>query len=170
MVNNVLLSFDLPDQFFQQIQQVSPQLRVTREWDDVAILDAIKDAEILFAGKINQKMIQAAEQLKWIHSWDAGIDPLLTIPELVDRPIFITDSRGVSAITIAEHVMALILLLTRQLKQFISAQISGVWVQRPNDAYVYPFTELQGQTLGIIGVSTIGREIARRARALEKGQ
>jgi hypothetical protein len=63
MVKNVLLSFDLPDQFVQQIQQASPQIYVTREWDDVAILDAIKDAEILFAGKINQKMIQEAEQL-----------------------------------------------------------------------------------------------------------
>jgi phosphoglycerate dehydrogenase-like enzyme len=82
----------------------------------------------------------------------------------VDRPIVITNSRGVSTITIAEHVMALILLLTRQLKQFISAQISGVWVQRPNDAYVYPVIELEGQTLGIIGVGTVGREIARRAK------
>lgn len=160
----VLVSFDLPDQFVQQIQQVSPQIHVALEWDDVAILDAIKNVEVLFAGKINRKMVQAAQRLKWIHSWGVGVDRFLTIPEISDRPIFITTSRGVAAITIAEHVMVLILLLTRKLKQFILAQNRGVWLQRPNDAWIYPITELAGKTLGIIGLGTIGREIARRAK------
>jgi phosphoglycerate dehydrogenase-like enzyme len=163
----VLVSFDLPDQFIQQIQQVSPQIHVTREWDDVAMLDAIKNVDVLFAGKINRKMAQAAQQLKWIHSWGVGVDRFLTIPEISDSPIFITTSRGVAAITIAEHAMVLILLLTRKLKQFILAQNRGVWLQRPNDALIHPITELKGKTLGIIGLGTIGREIARRAKGFD---
>ena len=137
------------------------------EKDETKILDEIKDAEVLFAGEFNQKIIQAAKQLKWIHSWGAGVDSFLKIPEIVNSPILVTTSSGVAAIPIAEHVMALILILNMELDQFILAQNKGVWLERPNNVWSYPFQELAGKTLGIIGLGAIGSEIARRAKGFD---
>jgi phosphoglycerate dehydrogenase-like enzyme len=80
------------------------------------------------------------------------------------RGIVVTNSRGVQAIPIAEHVMACLLALARRLPQTMRDQQERLW--RPNELIgdASPWL-LSGRTIGIIGVGTIGEAVAVRATA-----
>lgn len=156
----ILISFALPEQCVEKIQKVSPRLKVIREWNGTSLIKTIEDVEIVFAGKMTKKMMQAAKRLKWIHSTGAGVDRFLMIPEIAEGPVVLTNSKGVHPTPISEHVMAFMLTFTRKFKEFILAQHEGVW-HRSDEISM---DELEGKTIGIIGLGAIGKEIARKAK------
>lgn len=161
MVLKILVSFDLPEVNIREIRSVSPEVQVRKESKDSALIDAVGEAEILFTGEANREMITAAPKLRWIHSWGAGVDRLLSIPEVARGSIILTNSSGIHSIQISEHVIALMLIFTRKLKEFILFQNDGVW-HVPDETYI--FDELKGKTVGIIGLGSIGSEIAKKAK------
>lgn len=160
MTRKILISFALPEPYVEQIRKISSHNDVIQEGDESILINAIKNAEIVFAGKMTQKMMQAAKKLKWIHSTGAGIDRFLIIPEIVEGPVTLTNSSGVHPTPISEHVLAFMLTFTRKFKTFILAQHEEVWY-RSNEI---PMEELEGKTIGIIGLGAIGSEIARKAK------
>ncbi len=85
---------------------------------------------------------------------------------LRDRPeIALTCARGVNAITVAEHTLALMLALARCLPQSWRHQQQRRWAQQELwDAAVRP-GELYGRTVVLVGLGAIGQQIARRVRA-----
>lgn len=103
----------------------------------------------------------AAQKLKWTHSWGAGVDRFLAIPELANESIVLTNSRGIHPIQISEHVMALMLVFTRKLKDLILYQNNRVW-HVSNETCI--FDELKEKTIRIIGLGSIGSEIAKKAK------
>lgn len=157
---NVLVSFNLLPKYMETIQNISSRVKVRCEWEDSLLIDAIRDAEVVLAGKMNREMMKAATQLKWIHTWGAGVDRLLVIPEIAMSSVILTNSRGVHPIQLSEHVMALMLAFTRNLKEYILYQSKGVWFRREWPS----LHELKGKTVGIIGLGIIGREIAKKAK------
>ncbi|MGD8544080.1 MAG: D-2-hydroxyacid dehydrogenase [Candidatus Bathyarchaeota archaeon] len=161
MVLKILVSFDLPEVNIREIRSVSPEVQVRKESKDSALIDAVGEAEILFTGEANREMITAAPKLRWIHSWGAGVDRLLSIPEMARGSIILTNSSGIHSIQISEHVIGLMLIFTRKLKEFILFQNDGVW-HVPDETYI--FDELKGKTVGIIGLGSIGSEIAKKAK------
>jgi phosphoglycerate dehydrogenase-like enzyme len=88
----------------------------------------------------------------------------LCLPELFARGVLVTNSRGVQATPIAEHALALMLALARQLPFAIDNQRAARWSQNEFADDRLPWL-LRGRTLAIIGLGTIGREIARLAAA-----
>lgn len=156
----ILISFALPEQFVEKIQNVSPRLKVIREWNSTSLNKTIEDVEIVFAGKMTKKMMQTAKRLKWIHSTGAGVDRFLMIPEIAKGSVILTNSKGVHPTPISEHVMAFMLTFTRNFKEFILAQHEGVWYRSDEIS----MNELEGKTIGIIGLGAIGKEIARKAK------
>jgi len=161
MVLKILVSFDLPEVNIREIRSVSPEVQVRKESKDSALIDAVGEAEILFTGEANREMITAAPKLRWIHSWGAGIDRLLSIPKVARGSVILTNSSGIHSIQISEHVIALMLIFTRKLKEFILFQNDGVW-HVPDETYI--FDELKGKTVGIVGLGSIGSEIAKKAK------
>jgi len=161
MVLKILVSFDLPEVNIREILSVSPEVQVRKESKDSVLIDAISEAEILFTGNANIEMIKAAPKLRWIHSWGAGVDRLLSIPEVARGSVILTNSSGIHSIPISEHVIALMLIFARKLKEFILFQNDGVW-HVPDETYI--FDELKGKTVGIVGLGSIGSEIAKKAK------
>lgn len=161
MVLKILVSFDLPEVNIREIRSVSPEVQVRKESKDSALIDAVGEAEILFTGEANREMITAAPKLRWIHSWGAGVDRLLSIPKVASGSVILTNSSGIHSIQISEHVIALMLIFTRKLKEFILFQNDGVW-HVPDETYI--FDELKGKTVGIVGLGSIGSEIAKKAK------
>lgn len=98
-----------------------------------------------------------APELRWIQSVSAGVDqfPLL---DLGERGIVLTSARGVHAIPVAEHAFALLLALTRGVGVATRDATTRTWRPHMNE-------ELSGKTLLVLGLGTIGEEIARRAFA-----
>jgi len=131
----------------------------TRETDT----DLAQTADVAFALALSKEAVARAARLKWVHCSGHAVGHF-PLAELAARAITVTNSRGVQAIPIAEHVLACILALARRLPQSMRDQQERLW--RPNELVgdVSPWV-LSGRTIAVIGVGTIGEAIAVRARA-----
>ncbi|MCC6347295.1 MAG: D-2-hydroxyacid dehydrogenase [Nitrospirales bacterium] len=95
--------------------------------------------------------------LQWLHSTKSGVDHL---PEelLKERRITVTASRGAHSPLIAEFVMGLVFCFSKGFLGHRELQERRVWGELPSRA-------VEGKTMGVLGTGSIGREVARRARA-----
>src|SRR5258705_9689415 len=131
----------------------------TRDTD----VDFAETADVAFALGLPKEAVMRASRLKWVHCSGHAVGHF-PLADLAARGITVTNSRGVQAIPIAEHVMACVLALARRLPQTMRDQQERLW--RPNELIgnVSPWV-LSGRTLAIIGVGTLGEAIAGRAKA-----
>lgn len=106
------------------------------------------------------RLYAAAPDLAWVQSLGAGVEGILT-PEFAQGPLRLTNSRGANAPPIAEHVLALMLAFARGLHRSVQLQAAARWERQFGRLF-----EVAGLTLGVVGLGGIGREVARRARAL----
>jgi phosphoglycerate dehydrogenase-like enzyme len=121
------------------------------------------DADVVFAGQITREQLAAAPRLRWLHSPAAGVGGML-FPEMVAGPVVITNSRGMSAGTIAEHVLAVTLALFRRLPHAFQSQAAGEWAQ---DAIGAEGNRLiAGARVLVVGLGAIGGAVARRMTLL----
>lgn len=130
-----------------------------------AILDEIPDADAALAWHLGKTALGAARRLRWVQCTGAGIGHLL-YPEMLARPIVITNARGVQSIALAEHVVASALALARKLHISIRRQATHTWSQKEQFGGDPPLRTLRGLCLGLVGLGDIGGSIARLASAL----
>jgi phosphoglycerate dehydrogenase-like enzyme len=97
-------------------------------------------------------------QLEWVHTSTAGFNWAMT-PSVVSRRIKLTRTADVLGQPIAEHALTLALALLRRLPELTRAQQAATWI-RP------ALRVLSGRTVVIIGAGSIGRESAKRFKAL----
>jgi len=137
----------------QFIHAISPEDRAAA-WPlcDAAYTWILKDHELAQAPK-----------LRWVHTSAVAVETLC-LPELFARNVAVSNTRGVQAVPIAEHVIAVTLALARQVPFVIENQQQSRWAQNEFVGRRLPWL-LKGRTLGLIGVGTIGAEIAKRAEA-----
>jgi phosphoglycerate dehydrogenase-like enzyme len=100
-----------------------------------------------------------------MHTGTAGVASLL-YPELVQSNVVLTNSAAVHAPAMAETVLAMMLHFARGLDFAVRSQAAGRWDPEPFAQRPGAITEIDGTTLGIVGLGGIGLETARRARAL----
>jgi D-2-hydroxyacid dehydrogenase (NADP+) len=123
----------------------------------------IEDVEVVTCGVLPPPLIDAARSLKWLAFWSAGLDGKVT-QQMRDRSLVITNASGVHGPNIAEHVLAMMLMFTRRMEHHLRSQIEQKWERRmPVESP--PIGELNGQTLGIVGLGRIGEALAIRAKA-----
>ena len=89
----------------------------------------------------------------WIHSITAGLDRLPSIP----RSTRITNSRGIYSLRIAEFTMGLIFSLAKNIPEHVKQNKKRTWRALPSNM-------VEGARLGIVGLGSIGTEIARVAK------
>ncbi len=104
--------------------------------------------------------LRALPKLRWLQQTGAGADWLLRAPEIAASDLILTNASGVHAIPIAEHILALMFVLSRRMHRFVKAQLSREWFRRGR------LGELEGGTLGIVGLGAIGAKTAEKARGL----
>ena len=121
-------------------------------------LEQIRDVDAAF-GFIDAAHIRAGKKLRWVQQGSAGVEGVVTIPELVERDIILTNMQRTFAPEIADQAIAYLLAFTRGLTHFIRKPPEGAWGHPPEIV----FEELQGKTMLVIALGGIGSEIARRA-------
>jgi D-2-hydroxyacid dehydrogenase (NADP+) len=99
-----------------------------------------------------------AKELRWLHVFSAGVDHPW-FQQLLARGVRISTSSGASAVPIAQTVALYLLALSRDLRRWSDAQARHAW--EPHDVL-----DLQEQTLAILGMGPIGREVARLGATL----
>lgn len=107
---------------------------------------------------ILRRVLKEAPALRWIHTPSAGIDGIV-IPELLERPITLTNAAGAHAIPIAEFVLMYMLSHVKRTQEMFVLTPENAWEQGRH----LHLSELHGKTLLILGLGGIGQEIARRA-------
>lgn len=124
---------------------------------------ALPECDAIYTWIFKDHELAQAAKLKWIHTSAVAVETLC-LPELFARNVAVSNTRGVQAIPIAEHVMAVTLALAKQLPFVLENQHQARWTQNEFVGSRLPWL-LKGRTLGLIGVGTIGSEIAKRAEA-----
>ncbi len=130
-----------------------------------AAQEAIADAEVVCCGNLSPELLAAAGHLRWISFWSAGMDGKATT-ELMARNLLLTNASGVHGPNIAEHVLAFMLMFSRQMPFHLRSEIAGVWRRAADSRGVGP-GELAGQTLGIVGLGRIGEVLTARAKSFQ---
>jgi phosphoglycerate dehydrogenase-like enzyme len=143
-----------PENLAREARAVSPRVNVTVLPNKEALPELAARAEVI-AGSLPSSLLPKAPNLKWLHSWAAGVD---VTPEIKASSVTFTSSKGNGAIPLAEHVIMLMLMLARQMPSIMQAQREHRWAKTVHG-------ELTGSTLGIIGLGNSGVDLARKAKA-----
>jgi D-2-hydroxyacid dehydrogenase (NADP+) len=129
-----------------------------------ALVTRIGDADVLVvSGLWRDELIERAGKLRFVQSISAGVDQF-SRPALTARGIRLASAQGVNERAVAEHAMALILALSRQLHLARDRQAARLWRGLISDLDARE-DELDGKTLLIVGLGRIGARLARLSAA-----
>lgn len=126
------------------------------------LIERIRDAELALnirsSSKFTERVFAACPRLRLLSVWGTGTDHV-DLAAAARHGVTVTNTPGVSAISIAEHTLALLLAVARHIPQIDAATRAGGWPRGQS-------VELYGKTCGIIGLGAIGRQFARLAAGI----
>ncbi len=135
--------------------------------DKETALKYMAEAEIVitvgggnFALPMDEDLVMAAKNLKWVFSISAGVEKL-PMEALKRKGVIINNTSGVHGGTIAEYVLGGLLMLSHHFHIYYKDQLEGVWGK------IHAGENLEGKTMCIIGAGNIGREIGKKAKAFD---
>lgn len=148
----------IKDKHLKQIESISKKIKVVAVscFDEKEITKQIKNADIIAGVPFVIPPITSAKNLKWIHTFSAGVEKVLT-DEIVKSKVIVTNSSGIHATPIAEHVLGFTLIFTRKFYDTFKKQKNKIWKSSED------LTELRGKTVLVVGLGHIGTEVARLA-------
>ena len=155
----------VPDWVEQAVRNQFPELEVVIARDPETVHKELEDCEILVSWTLRPEQFARCRKLKWIHSPAAGVTSILP-PGLAESAVTVTNSTSVHAVPVAEHTIALLFALSRRLLASFRHQAERRWEQGEGWEAEHCLTEINGKTLGLVGLGAIGREVAARAKAL----
>ena len=115
-------------------------------------------------GFCNDTLLAAAPHVSWVQIYSAGAERCVTSPRFGDGNVILTNMQKMSSPVIAEHAIAMMLALMRNLPAFMEERGQGQWNR--SDRYTRGMTTAHGKTMLVLGLGGIGTEIARRGSAL----
>jgi D-3-phosphoglycerate dehydrogenase len=125
-------------------------------------VERIRDAEIVLnirsSQKFTERVFTCCPRLRLVSVWGTGTDHV-DLAAAARHGITVMNTPGVSAVSIAEHTLALLLAVARRIPQIDRATRAGEW---PRGRSI----ELHGKTCGIVGLGAIGRQFARLAAGI----
>jgi phosphoglycerate dehydrogenase-like enzyme len=130
------------------------------------IVEVLRDAEILavrrpFPFFVDREFIQQLRRVQFVHKSGTGVEGF-DVAALSDHGILLASNRGVNASCVAEHAVLLTLLCLRNSFQYLTNMRRGIWKQDPPPPGIF---QLEGKTVGIVGMGAIGCELAKRMAA-----
>jgi phosphoglycerate dehydrogenase-like enzyme len=136
---------------------LEPGVDVILPMDDDAVAEALAGGmRVLLTYRWDDRFL--TDGLRWIQAISAGMDQF-PAEEIAARGIVLTSARGAHAPAVAEHAIALLMAVVRQIGPAVRGAAERAWY--PTVAH-----EVGGLTLGVLGLGSIGEEVARRAVGL----
>jgi len=155
----------IPTWFVEKLRAYFPQFEITHRDTYDKLEDYVTDAEVLFTLSLRPDQFQVAKKLKWVHCPAAAVHQF-SFPEFVNSDVILTNGRDVHGPVVAEHVMALVYALAKNFHLCARYQQRREWGQEPV-WYANPHPRLiAGATLGLVGLGSIGRRVAKHASDL----
>jgi phosphoglycerate dehydrogenase-like enzyme len=155
----------LPRPFVDRLRTDFPAHSFLEAWDVDAVRRQLPDSDVAFTPFVDRDLFPSLTRLRWIQSPAVGVGSLL-YDEMIASRIVITSARGIRARSIAEHVLGVTIALARQFPAAWRFQAAHVWGQDALESRTTSIVGLQGKRMGIVGLGSIGAEIARAASGL----
>jgi phosphoglycerate dehydrogenase-like enzyme len=114
---------------------------------------------------LNPEQLGIARNLRWIHSPAAAVHQFL-FSEFVNSDVILTNAREVHGAVVAEQVIAMIFAMAKRIPQATRFQQQRIWGQENIWELDGGPREIAGATLGLVGLGSIGRNVARHAAGL----
>ncbi|MFC2038674.1 D-2-hydroxyacid dehydrogenase [Chloroflexota bacterium] len=158
------------EKHFQQITNISPRIKLTNIIDLLAgevdgdaaakqkLDELLSDAEVLFGLRFPPDYLARAPKLKWFQIMSAGAERYLD-EKMKKSPVTLTNASGVHATAIAEYVLQVMLMFTKQAPNCFQMKQEKKWRR-------FQSSMLESKTVGIVGLGSIGQEVARLSKAL----
>ena len=144
------------------IDAVRARGEVRLAWDEETLREALPDSRVMMVTDFRTEALEAAwpmaDKLEWIHATSAGVDALM-FPALIDSDVTVTNARGIFDRSIAEYVLCTMLMFAKDFPRSMRLQAGHKWKHRDTE-------RVEGREVLIVGAGSIGRQIARLARAV----
>ncbi len=132
-----------------------PRLKIHAASQPKKALGFVREAEIILAWQIPDQLLKRAKRLQWFSSTGAGNEHLVRNRHLPERVIL--SKPTVFGEMMAEYVFAYLLYFNRNVEKHLKDQRKKVWDRvKPG--------RLRGKVLGILGLGSVGKEIAKRGK------
>ena len=154
----VVMSAKATEQFLDELRTTFPDVTFHRAATPEEEMELIRDADV-FCGDPSREVFLAAQKLQWIQCPGTGVDKIVSIPEIRDSDVILTNARGPHANPMADHAFGMILTFAHCLREQWEDQKAHHWDTGKYDERVL---ELDGRTLGILALGGIGMAVARR--------
>jgi D-2-hydroxyacid dehydrogenase (NADP+) len=155
----------VPDEdsaLLEELRGVTTQARIVPV-TEANVMKEISDADA-FIGEITSLEVRAGKKLKWVGVMSAGVERVLFpkdgSSDLRNSNITLTNNKIVQGPEIADHALAMLLMLSRNLYVLYKNDQQQIWNPRS-----FHGIELNGKTAVVVGVGGIGTQIAVRANA-----
>lgn len=158
----VLISDTLAEPAIQEMKQAGLDVAVRTGLKEADLVSLIPPFEIIVVRsqtKLTAKVIEAAKNLKLIVRAGVGLDNV-DVAAAEKGKIRVENTPHATTVSVAEHTMALMLSLVRNIPQAHASLKAGEW-----NRSAFQGIELKGKTLGVVGLGRIGQEVAKRAKA-----
>ena len=135
------------------------------EDDLINLLREVDGAQVRILPRTSRRVLEACPKLKVVSRFGVGVDSI-DLDAATELGVMVCNVPGSNTTEVADHAMALLLLLTRRLYDAIRATRDGAWADKVGaiGAITPQMRRLAGHTVGIIGFGNIGRAFAMRVR------
>lgn len=157
----VLVSDPLSEEGVRKLE-TEAEVDVITNLSPEELIERIKDYDALAirsGTKVTAEVIAAAEKLKVVGRAGVGVDNI-DIDAATKKGIIVVNTPGGNTISAAEHTIAMMLSLARNIPQANNSLKAGEWNRKK-----YTGVEVYNKTLGIVGLGRIGAEIATRMKS-----
>ena len=144
-----------------------PDLQLYPHTSADQVAERIADAEVVLINKVrlDSDTLTQTSRLKLICLAATGTDNV-DLQTARNRGITVCNIRNYCTPSVVQHVFALLLALTNHLREYRELMAARAWADSPQFCLLdFPIRELEGKTLGIVGLGALGSGVARAAEA-----
>src|SRR5438132_1885248 len=142
-----------------ELKRVAPKVEFVPVKTVEDAVKAAEDAEAV-VGFCAAEIVKAGKNLRWIQVSHVGVDKNLS-PELIGSNIVLTNTQRLSGPNVADQAFALLLALTRGVRELVPEAVNGGGWHKP----AATLQELNGKSMLVVGLGGIGTQVSRRASA-----
>jgi len=154
----------VPDSVLEALRAKFPGQTFVPADDEETLACESADADVFFGWQFPEHLVPAAKRLRWIQSGSAGIEESLS-PAVRKSDILLCNGSGIGGVVVAEHTMALMFALARNLHVAQRLQAEKRWDRGEVIGTQGRVREFRGTKVAVLGLGPIGLGVAERSAA-----
>ena len=160
----LVINNQLEQKHIDLIKQTAAELGATVNFykAEADIPESDFDAEIIYG--FAPSIVKTSKKLKWLCVPWAGVDSIMTPGYFANEECLLTNSAGAYGVSIAEHMIAVSLVMMRRLNEFMEETRAGQWLSPRAQR------SIKDCRITVLGTGDIGTTFAKRAKAFEPAQ